>query len=298
VVLGASAEGPLAVEPAHALIGGDNGTDVSELVRTVVAGQAATNHPDELDVALVSAGPGNPLSTCEDLPHVFEYVDAATDGEEGLDRLVRRLEYELDQREWPPDAEEGEEQRPPPRLLLAVDNLTSLAAEYPGFVESLVALAERGKRFGLRLVLGASMIEAAPGAALGPAHGERALVAALSTPVCLAADLRVAMYTTNAEAMRLLLGAGAVVPAAGTGADLPGRGQAKLPTGAVVPFQGAGVNSPMASSATPSSRPTVRIQDWHELGEPLKALRARRLDADGGPTDLSRLVGALKKAVD
>ena len=80
----------------------------------MVAGQAATNHPDELDIALVSAGPGKPLSACEDLPHIFEYVDATADGEEGLDRLIRRLEYELDQREWPPgseisDAEDGTE---------------------------------------------------------------------------------------------------------------------------------------------------------------------------------------------
>src|SRR5258708_36329997 len=155
-------------------------------------------------MAGVWGGPGRPLSACEDLPHVFAYVDAPSDGEEALDRLVRRLEYELDQREWPPDAEDGKdgadgkeggEQKAPPRLLLAVDNLTALAAEFPGFVESLVALADRGKRFGLRIVLGASVIEADNAGSLGPTRGDRALVAALSTPVCLAADLRGAMYT-------------------------------------------------------------------------------------------------------
>ena len=298
VVLGSSADGALAVEPAHVLIGGDAGSGVSELVRAVVAGQAATNHVEELDVALVSAGPENPLAALEDLPHVFEYVDASGDGQEGLDRLVRRLEYELDQREWPPDPEDGQTPRTPPRLLLAVDNLTWLAAEYPAFVESLAALADRGRRFGLRIVLGASVIEPTARDTFSTAHGERAFVGALSTPVCLAADLRVAMYTGNAEATRLLLGTGATVPAPGTGADLPGRGRAKLPTGAIVPFQSAEVSTPMASSATPSSRPSVRIQDWRELGDPLKAVRARRLEGDGGPTDLSLLVGALKKAVE
>ncbi|WP_344659365.1 FHA domain-containing protein [Catenulispora subtropica] len=325
VALGRAADGPLAVEPSHLLIAGDSGSGVSELVRSVVAGQAATNHPDTLDVALVSAGPGKPLAACEDLPHVFEYVDASAVGDESLERLIRRLEYELDQREWPPDEDAGPvpgsgaeavggpagaggvgsavtlvgtgARKAPPRLLLAVDNLTALAAEHPAFVEALVALAERGRRFGLRIVLGASLIENAGYGAPGNATGDRAFVTALSTPVCLAADLRVAMRTSNPEALRLILGAGAAPTSAPGGPDLPGRAQAKLPSGAVVPFQAAGIGVPMASSATPSSRPTVRIQDWHELGEPVRVARQRR-DADSGPTDLSLLVGALRKAAD
>lgn len=322
VALGRAADGPLAVEPAHLLVAGDSGSGVSELVRTVVAGQAATNHPSTLDIALVSAGPGKPLAACEELPHVFEYVDASAVGEEALDRLVRRLEYELDQREWPPEEDPADAgssalgagpgapgvgsavtlvgtaaRRTPPRLLLAVDNLTALAAERPAFVEALAGLADRGRRFGLRMVLGASLIETAGYGAPGSATGERAFVTALSTPVCMAADLRVAMRASNPEAVRLILGAGATGTTAPGDPDLPGRAQAKLPGGAVVPFQAAGIGVPMASSATPSSRPTVRIQDWHELGEPVRAGRARR-DADSGPTDLSLLVGALRKAAE
>ncbi|NUP46220.1 MAG: hypothetical protein HOW97_02740, partial [Catenulispora sp.] len=162
---------------------------------------------------------------------------------------------------------------------------------------ALAGLADRGRRFGLRMVLGASLIETAGYGAPGTATGERAFVTALSTPVCLAADLRVAMRASNPEAVRLILGAGATGTTAPGGPDLPGRAQAKLPSGAVVPFQAAGIGVPMASSATPSSRPTVRIQDWHELGEPVRAVRARR-DADSGPTDLSLLVGALRKAAE
>lgn len=298
IVLGSSAEGPLAVEPLHVLVAGDSGSGVSELVRTVVAGQAATNHPAELDLALVSAGPGKPLAACEDLPHVFEYVDASADGEEALDRLMRRLEYELDQREWPPDPEPGVMPRTPPRLLLAVDNLTALQAEHPGFVEKLAGLADRGKRFGLRMVLGASVIETAGYGAPGHAVGERAFVTALATPVCLAADLRIAMRTSNPEAQRLVLGAASAGSASQSPArDVPGRGRARLPAGVVVPFQAAAVGMPMASSATPSSRPTVRVQDWSELGEPPRAGRRVR-DVEAGPTDLSLLVGALKKAVE
>jgi S-DNA-T family DNA segregation ATPase FtsK/SpoIIIE len=185
----------------------------------------------------------------------------------------------------------------PPRLLLAVDNLTALAAEHPAFVEALAGLAERGRRFGLRIVLGASLIETAGYGAPGNATGERAFATALNTPVCLAADLRVAMQTSNSEALRLILGAGATPTAAPGAPDLPGRAQAKLPTGPVVPFQAAGIGVPMASSATPSSRPAVRIQDWHELGEPVRAGRARK-ETDSGPTDLTLLVGALRKAAE
>ncbi|MBS2546261.1 FHA domain-containing protein [Catenulispora sp. NL8] len=332
IALGRVADGPLAAEPAHVLIGGDAGSGVSEMVRAVVAGQAATNHPDTLDIALVSAGPGKPLASCEDLPHVFEYVDASAVGEEALERLVRRLEYELDQREWPPEHEDSGAgfggtpgspsvqpmpslsssqggrstalvpvgvsagRRMPPRILLAVDNLTALAAEHPAFVEALAGLADRGRRFGLRIVLGASVIETAGYGAPGNATGERAFLAALNAPVCLAADLRVAMQTSNPEASRLVLGAGAATAAPG-GPYLPGRAQAKLPSGAVVPFQAAGIGVPMASSASLSNRPMVRIQDWHELGDPVRAVRARR-DADSGPTDLTLLIGALKKAVE
>ncbi|WP_344668966.1 FHA domain-containing protein [Catenulispora yoronensis] len=376
VALGRAADGPLAVEPAHLLIAGDSGSGVSELVRSVVAGQAATNHPDTLDIALVSAGPGKPLAACEELPHVFEYVDASAVGDDALERLVRRLEYELDQREWPPEADGGSgsgvggvgdvgsgvggvggvgagvggaggvgagvggvgvggvgnvsggvggvgsgvggvggvgpgagvsgavtlvgsgARKAPPRLLLAVDNLTALAAERPAFVEALVGLAERGRRFGLRIVVGASRIETAGYGAPGNATGDRAFLAALNSPVCLVADLRVAMRSANPEAVRLILGSGAAATSAPGGPDLPGRAQAKLPGGAVVPFQAAGIGVPMASSATPSSRPTVRVQDWHELGEPVRAARARKEAADSGPTDLSLLVGALRKAAD
>jgi DNA segregation ATPase FtsK/SpoIIIE-like protein len=323
IALGRMADGPLAAEPAHLLIGGDSRSGVSELVRAVVAGQAATNHPDTLDIALVSAGPGKPLAPCEDLPHVFEYVDASAVGDEALERLVRRLEYELDQREWPPEEESAgypggpsgspspsggghsgalvpssgaAVRKAPPRILLAVDNLTALAAEHPAFVETLAALAERGRRFGLRIVLGASVIETAGYGAPGNATGERAFLAALSATVCLAADLRVAMQTSNPEALRMVLGAGAATAAPG-GPYLPGRAQAKLPSGAVVPFQAAGIGVPMHSSASPSNRPTVRIQDWHELGDQVRVVRARR-DADSGPTDLSLLIGVLKKAVE
>ncbi|ACU70325.1 FHA domain containing protein [Catenulispora acidiphila DSM 44928] len=331
IALGRVADGPLAAEPAHVLIGGDSRSGVSELVRAVVAGQAATNHPDTLDIALVSAGPGKPLAPCEDLPHVFEYVDASAVGDEALVRLVRRLEYELDQREWPPDDEQdgyaggpgagappgagampptggqygtalvpssgaAPGRKAPPRILLAVDNLTALAAEHPAFVETLAGLADRGRRFGLRIVLGASVIDTAGYGAPGNATGERALLAALSAPVCLAADLRVAMQTSSPEALRLMLGSGATTAAPG-GPYLPGRGQAKLTSGAVVPFQAAGIGVPMASSASPSNRPSVRIQDWHELGEQVRVVRARR-DADSGPTDLTLLIGALKKAVE
>jgi hypothetical protein len=229
----------------------------------------------------------------------------------------------------------GAVRKAPPRILVAVDNLTALAAEHPAFVESLAALADRGRRFGLRIVLGASVIETAGYGAPGNATGERAFLAALSAPVCLAADLRVAMQTSNPEALRLVLGTGAAaggpggagLGAAGFGGAglggpglggqggfggpgglgrpggagsaplIPGRAQAKLPSGAVVPFQAAGIGVPMASSASPSNRPQVRIQDWHELGDPVRVIRARR-DTDAGPTDLTLLVGALKKAVE
>jgi hypothetical protein len=315
VVLGTAADGPLAVDPAHLLIGGGSGSGVSELVRSIVCGQAATNHPDELDIALVSAGPGKSLAGCEDLPHVFEYVDADADGSEALDRLVRRLEYELDQREWPPGKEvtvaelgtgspseapaeaAAAAETTPPRLLLAVDNLTALTATHPTFVEALATLAERGKKFGLRVVIGVTPHESGLSAIVDAA----AFVEALKTPVCAAADLRVAMHTANNDAARILVGAiGVLSPTAGSGnpAVIPGRGQAKLPNGSVVPFQAASVSSPMASSATPSNRPTVKVQDWHELGERLTVRRSVRTDADAGPTDLSLLIGALKKAAD
>ena len=128
-------------------------------------------------------------------------------------------------------------------------------------------------------------------------QGDSALISALMTPVCAAADLRVAMPTPNAEALRLLIGA-VPVAAVASPTTSPGRGQAKLPTGAVVPFQAASVTARWLSSATNVNRPTVRIQDWHELGEPLKSRRPARPEGDAGPTDLSLLVGALKKAVE
>jgi hypothetical protein len=104
------------------------------------------------------------------------------------------------------------------------------------------------------------------------------------------------MHTPNPDALRMLIGIEGV-PAGAVGAeDVAGRGQAKLPTGVIVPFQGAGISIPMASTAQSSNRPTVKVQDWQELGGPVRTRRPARPEGDAGPTDLTLLVGALKKA--
>lgn len=144
----------------HALVAGTTGAGKSELLRTLVAGLAATGSPDVVSFLLVDFKGGGAFDALADLPHV---VGVVTDLDDGLAEVaLRSLDGELRRRErllreagvdsWAAfRGIAGAE--PLPRLLIVVDEFATLAAQHPGFLDGLVGVAQRGRSLGVHLVL-------------------------------------------------------------------------------------------------------------------------------------------------
>lgn len=168
VPLGQTEEGPLVVDLVadgpHALVAGTTGAGKSELLRTWVAGLAATIDPRDLNVVLIDYKGGAAFDACSRLPHT---VSVVTDLDEALAaRALRCLEAELRRREThlrgagvddlrhlaaaAPGRDRAERL---PRLVVVVDEFAALAGELPGFVDSLVDVAQRGRSLGVHLIL-------------------------------------------------------------------------------------------------------------------------------------------------
>jgi DNA segregation ATPase FtsK/SpoIIIE, S-DNA-T family len=146
----------------HLLIAGTTGSGKSELLRSLVAGLAVQNSPDELSFVLIDYKGGAAFAECADLPHVTGVV---TDLDPHLTRRVLvSLNAELHRRECV-FAEAGtsdfaEYQRRSSaveqqltRLILVIDEFASLAEELPEFLSGLLGIAQRGRSLGVHLVL-------------------------------------------------------------------------------------------------------------------------------------------------
>ena len=144
----------------HGLVGGTTGSGKSELLRTLVAGLAASVDPDHLTFVLIDFKGGSAFDECARLPHT---VGMVTDLDEHLaERALRCLEAELRHRERAlrepgavdlPDYLRKGLPEPLPRLLVIIDEFATLKAELPDFVDALVGVAQRGRSLGVHLVL-------------------------------------------------------------------------------------------------------------------------------------------------
>jgi S-DNA-T family DNA segregation ATPase FtsK/SpoIIIE len=165
VPLGVTADGPLMVDLVadgpHALVAGTTGAGKSELLRSWVAGLAATVHPRHLNFVLIDYKGGSAFDQCARLPHTVAVV---TDLDESLaERALLCLEAELRYREGrlrEAGVSDLEGYRRPgsgrpalARLVVMVDEFATLAAELPGFLDALVGVAQRGRSLGVHLVL-------------------------------------------------------------------------------------------------------------------------------------------------
>ncbi len=168
--LGADGHGPVvadfAADGPHALIGGTTGSGKSELLRSMVASLAATYSPEQVNFVLVDYKGGSAFDECASFPHV---VGLVTDLDGRLaERALRCLEAELRHREQVlrdrgatdlahyrsrAKTETGQPWPPLPRLVVIIDEFAALAAELPGFIDSLVNVAQRGRSLGMHLVL-------------------------------------------------------------------------------------------------------------------------------------------------
>ncbi len=278
--VGASSDGRLLLDLVrdgpHALLGGTTGSGKSELLRSMVAGLAASVSPHVLNFVLVDYKGGSAFDACADLPHTAGVV---TDLDGNLAaRALTCLNAELRYRErslrdagvadiaaYPAD-------RPPlPRLLVVVDEFAALAADVPGFVDALVGVAQRGRSLGVHLVL----------ATQRPAG-------VVSDHIKANTNLRIALRVQDANDSVDVVG----TPVAATiSSQQPGRAVIRRGADDVVQAQTALATgrSFAAETATVSVRPFVARYEQPRTAIPTET---------DGPSDLELIVSACRRVAD
>lgn len=163
-VVGVAADGivdiDLARDGPHGLIAGTTGAGKSELLRSLIAGMAASTPPSHLALVLIDYKGGATFDACAELPHV---VGVVTDLDDQLaDRALRSLHAELRRREsilrqhGAADITELRRRAPSEtlaRLVVVIDEFAALVAEQPTFLDALVGVAQRGRSLGVHLLL-------------------------------------------------------------------------------------------------------------------------------------------------
>ncbi|MEU5522394.1 FtsK/SpoIIIE domain-containing protein, partial [Streptomyces sp. NPDC047860] len=332
-ILGAGPRGPvvadLAAEGPHLVIEGPPGSGRSELLRAVVASLAAAERPDRLGIVLVdgrgdpatSAGHGEGLRVCTDVPHVTTHLGA--NDPVRMREFAQSLSAELKRRaellgrsdfaEWHTGRELSD------RMIAqrtAASRAGAGAGEQNGDLDAppsstlrLRPGADRRRTEAApplpRLVVVVDDLDTLVSPALGspgrPAAGSvmRALEAVARDGERLGVHLVTATgpcpRTAQTEPVRqasLRVTLDAPVPGGGPEDPAPGRGRLARPDGRETAFQGGRVTGRIPRTAT--LRPTVVHLEWHRMGDPPARRQVRELG--NGPTDLALLASALERA--
>ena len=271
----------LPADGPHGLIAGTTGSGKSELMRCLVASLAFTASPEQLNFVLIDYKGGSAFDACAGLPHV---VGMVTDLDERLgERALVCLRAELAYREqFLRDAqaasisELSSSLSPLPRLVVVIDEFAALASELPGFLESLVDIAQRGRSLGVHLLLGTQR----PAGVVSPSIRSNT-------------NIRIGLRMLDPHDSEDVIGTPA---AAGIEQGSPGRAYVRYGSGQPMPFQVAAVSG---ISPSPSDKPVVAkvVVAEEVVAEKVVARETvaaeTRMDAK---TDLQRLVAAIGEA--
>lgn len=280
--VGMTERGPLAIDLVadgpHGLIAGTTGSGKSELLRSLIVSLAAAVSPDHLNFALIDYKGGSTFDACARLPHV---VGVVTDldahlGRRALTCLEAELRYrearlrEVEATDLPEYLATGPEE-PLPRLVVVIDEFAALAAELPGFVPSLVDIAQRGRSLGVHLLLATQR----PAGVIG--ENIRANT-----------NLRIALRVHDPADSRDVLDdqAAAAIPR-----GRAGRGFVRLGPSELVPFQAALVST----SNPPGEAVPIGLRPFRFGWEPQPDVAASD-QVDNLTTDLDRLVETISEA--
>jgi DNA segregation ATPase FtsK/SpoIIIE, S-DNA-T family len=277
----------------HGLVGGTTGAGKSELLRTLVAGLAASVDPDHLTFVLVDFKGGSAFDECALLPHT---VGMVTDLDQHLaERALRCLEAELRHRERVlrdagavdlPDYLRKGMPEALPRLLVIIDEFATLKAELPEFIDALVGVAQRGRSLGVHLLLATQ-------------RPQGAISDNIRANTNLRISLRVQERTDSTDVID-------VPDAAGIPRTAPGRAYVRLGPGEVVAIQTALSTGSRQEAALapvdvapfvygPAPRPASSPPPPGLGAAPTGGQADADLGMDGD-TDLSVLVAAIRDA--
>ncbi len=150
----------LAEAGPHILVGGTTGSGKSQFLRTLVLSLCAIHPPDVLQLALLDFKGGAAFADLAQLPHVRQ---VATDLDEDWAHLaLASLAEEVRRREQTladSGASSYEDLAPRAvgpamsRLVVIIDEYSTLRDSHPGLLDGFVDLARRGRSLGLHLVL-------------------------------------------------------------------------------------------------------------------------------------------------
>ena len=149
----------------HLMINGSIGSGKTELLKTWLLSMAVSYHPNSISFFAVDCK--NELSqSVSEIPHT---IFCAKNGDE-IESLINRIINEMRVRQmilsrggynhissYQKSFYEGNENKPMPRLILAVDNLENIVHIYPPFIKRVAALLTVGRALGFRFVFTTSM---------------------------------------------------------------------------------------------------------------------------------------------
>ena len=278
IYLDLPADGP------HGLIAGTTGSGKSELMRCLVASLAFTASPEQLNFVLIDYKGGSAFDACAGLPHV---VGLVTDLDERLgERALVCLRAELAYREQflrnaqaASISELSSSRSSLPRLVVVIDEFAALASELPGFLESLVDIAQRGRSLGVHLLLGTQR----PAGVVSPSIRSNT-------------NIRIGLRMLDPHDSEDVIGTPA---AAAIEQGSPGRAYVRYGSGQPMPFQVAAVSG---ISPSPSDKPVVVETAAVESRMAMQTEGSRTEGFEAGnlaietKTDLQRLVAAIGEA--
>jgi len=157
----------------HGLVVGATGSGKSELLRTVVAGLAATHPPGQLAFVLVDFKGGAALADLAPLPQVAGLITNLHSDLSMVDRALAALQGELarrqrllhlagnqaDLRAYTARCATDPRLEPLPSLLIVVDEFGELLTARPEFLDLFSAIGRVGRSLGMHLLLASQRLD-------------------------------------------------------------------------------------------------------------------------------------------
>jgi S-DNA-T family DNA segregation ATPase FtsK/SpoIIIE len=157
----------------HGLVVGATGSGKSELLRTVVAGLAATHPPEQLAFVLADFKGGAAFADLAPLPQVAGLITNLQSDLSMVGRAMAALQGELARRQRllhlagnQPDLRAYAARRaadprlePLPSLLVVVDEFGELLAARPEFLDLFIAIGRVGRSLGMHLLLASQRLD-------------------------------------------------------------------------------------------------------------------------------------------